>query len=80
MRFDASSLLIGAVFYLIGFLAGRISRTPDRPDTGITPPGEAVRIICGHCDGTGWIGKYEACPWCDGMGSAATHRHAPRKP
>jgi hypothetical protein len=30
--------------------------------------GVAMRSYCKHCGGTGWLGKYEQCPWCDGTG------------
>jgi hypothetical protein len=27
-----------------------------------------MEYFCTHCGGTGWLGKYEQCYWCDGTG------------
>lgn len=27
-----------------------------------------MRYVCKHCGGSGWLGRYEQCPWCDGTG------------
>lgn len=32
-----------------------------------------MKCICKHCGGSGWLGKYEQCPWCDGTGKGANH-------
>lgn len=33
---------------------------------------------CRHCGGSGWLGTYEQCSWCDGTGRAIqkeAHEH-----
>jgi len=27
-----------------------------------------MNCVCKHCGGTGWLGRYEQCYWCDGTG------------